>query len=272
MTFYLSSLTFNHDTTSITNSAMNIRINRDYEILIPEYNHYFGIFGFTSKSAYAIEETTKQLVTVKTQFRRTGSSTPSPTIATTYEIRASRGGILGSIDTLQVSFPANVVEVELDVPIANRDFSKVGKYYCTWNWEYRLLGFDEWNSMPSTSHNIYLVLRNPQSPWSQDFGSSYNPWTDLLDKSCVIASGTKEDHFVTMALTKSINSNYNLKYDIMFGAPRYEFVYSGYQFNLTNWIDYVLEGNAPYSPRFCPGTSDEYTNYLIVNCYDNASS
>jgi hypothetical protein len=63
-----------------------------------------------------------------------------------------------------------------------------------------------------------------------------------------------------------------LRYDIQTGAPRYGFAQTGSSFQLTNWINYVLNGNAPAMPIFCNGTAEQYKNFWIVNCYDCAAS
>jgi hypothetical protein len=119
---------------------------------------------------------------------------------------------------------------------------------------------------------MYLVLSIPNAPWTQTFADKRNPWTDLLDECCVRAAGASTAVSAAKRMVATIYSSYSLRYDIFSGAPRYGFVVTGGSFALTNWINYVLHGNAPANPKFCPGSAEEYKNFLIVNCYDAAAS
>ena len=140
----------------------------------------------------------------------------------------------------------------------------------SWQWKYRHGG--PWHNLVTTSHRMYLVLSIPNAPWTQTFADKRNPWTDLLDECCVRAAGASTAVSAAKRMVAAIYSSYSLRYDIVSGAPRYGFAVTGGSFALTNWINYVLHGNAPANPNFCPGSAEEYKNFLIVNCYDAAAS
>src|SRR5262245_19387632 len=76
----------------------------------------------------------------------------------------------------------------------------------------------------------------------------------------------------SIAVTKAIYSNYSLRYDVRFGAPRYGFFGNSGSFKLTEWITSVLQGTPPANPTFCAGSAEAYNDNWIINCYDAAAS
>lgn len=122
-----------------------------------------------------------------------------------------------------------------------------------WHWRYGKKGTRRWHFLAQTSHRIYVVLAVPPAPWTQLFAEKRNPWTDLLDECCVIAAGSEDAPSAAEKTTKDIHLNHSLRYDIVQGADRYGFFTSGSSFDLTNWIDYVLRGNAPATPCSAEG-------------------
>jgi hypothetical protein len=264
--FALKTITLNHDLNSAANSAMNIRRNKDFEVPIPEYDSAIPRTPAESCAAYCIAETTAQSVFIRANF------TISAPANETYEVQAVGGGVLGNLDTVQVVFSGGVSSVTVNMSLAHRNFSAVGRHDITWQWQYRLLGSNNWLNLAATSHRIYIVLKVPPAPWTQTAADKRNPWTDLLDVCCVKAAGAQTEAAAATYIIKSVNQDYSLRYDIVNGAHRYEFRNTGNSFNLTNWIDYVLRGNAPAQPLFCAGTAEEYKHFMIVNCYDCAAS
>ena len=265
MAFTLKTITFNHDTASSTNSALNIRRNKDFEVPLPEYNSSMPLPLKNAPAAYAISETQGQNVFIKVRFTNS-SGEPA-----TFEVKASGGGILGSLDPVQVIFGAGVQSVTVNIPLNHRNYDSVGRHKVTWEWSYRTRR-GTWQNLTSTTHRIYIILSLPPSPWTQAFGDKRNPWSDLLEESCSVASGSKTNETAAEKITKKINSGYSLRYDIITGAHRYGYRNTGNSFFLTNWIDYVIKGNPPGGVFFCQGGPEQYNNYLIVNCYDCAAS
>ncbi len=265
MTIELKTIEFNHDHISAANSAMNIRRNYDFEIPIPEYDRDIPRLLNESCAAYGIIPTIGQDVCIRATFLL---SDPLPG-EIVYEVQASGGSIMGELFPIQVVFPAGSTSQAIDITLSNRKFTKIGRYDITWNWSFRSLGDSSWQQLVSTSHRIYLILNIPPSPWTQEYAHNLNPWSNILEKCCNIASGCKDAAAATRKLTKSIYGNFELRYDIRSGAPRY---YSWETFRLTNWNDYVLDRNYPANVLFCEGNSEEYPDYLIVNCYDCAAS
>lgn len=266
MTLQLSTITFDHDPSSPSTSALNIRRNKDFEVLIPEYDASIPRTPAESCAAYAKLETTGKNVTIRVNLRIPAAAN------VTYEVKASGGGILGRLDLVQVVFSGGVTDKTADIPLAHRKFKRISRMDVTWHWRYRAKGSSNWHHLATTSHRIYVILAVPPAPWTQTFADKRNPWTDLLDECCVIASGSEDAPSAAEKTTKDVHLNHFLRYDIVQGADRYGFIQTGDSFDLTNWIDYVLRGNAPANPVFCGGTPEQYKDFLIVNCYDCAAS
>jgi hypothetical protein len=265
MPFALSTITFNHDMFSANTSSMNIRRNKDFEVPVPEYDSSIPRTPAESCAAYTMRETQGQNVFVRANF------TLAPATGGIFEVRATGGGVLGALDPQTVMFVPGAGTQTADFPLAHRDFSRITQQDITWQWQYRL-GKGAWLNMVATQHHIYVVLKVPPAPWTQTPSDKRNPWTDLLDVCCATAAGTQTQAAATEKIIKQVHLGYNLRYDIQFGADRYGFSTSGTSFDLTDWIDFVLRGNAPANPVFCGGTAQQYKNFLIVNCYDCAAS
>ncbi len=265
MSFTLTTITFNHDLSAATTSALNIRKNKDFETALPEYDSAIPRTAQEQCAAYAIAATRGQAVFVRCSFEL------APAGVATYEVKASGGGVLGDLDARSVSF-AGAGSVTVDFPLAHRSFSAAGRHDVTWQWWVRARGSKRWLPLVSTSHRIYLTLALPGTPWTQTYADRRNPWTDLLDHACTLVAGRKEEMGASISLVKAIYGNYSLRYDIRTGAPRYGFGGTTGSFHMTNWIAYVLQGAPPASPTFCQGSGEAYNDNWIINCYDAAAS
>lgn len=265
----LYSIEFNHDIASLSNSALNARINQDFEIEIPEYVR--SIWGIDLRPlnqrsvVYVINQTRDQEVFIRVTF------TLNFTVyfPMTFEVKATGGGIMGQLDPVSLVFSAGSNSATINIPLSKRDFQKIGKYDISWDWFFKTPNETSWTKITTTAHRIFLILDTPREPWVQTFADQNNPWTELLEHSCTIASGCKTEINAVKKIAKYIHKNYNLKYDTVNGRARY---ISNYKFKLPNWINYVLDGNAPEFPIFCSGTSNEHKDFWIVNCYDCAAS
>src|SRR5262245_23689390 len=130
MALALKTITFNHDLGSATTSALNIRKNKDFETALPEYDSAIPRTGREQCAAYSFATTKSQAVFVRCVVAM-ASGAPA-----TVEIRASGGGVLGSLDAVTVNIPGTA-DVIVDLPLNHRTFSAVGIHDVTWNWEWR---------------------------------------------------------------------------------------------------------------------------------------
>ncbi len=266
----LATITFNHDLTSSTTSALNIRRNKDFEVPRPEWDSASPRPPEQSCAAYAIAETQGQPVVIWAEFR-----VPAPS-SDTYEVRATGGGVLGRLEAFPVAF-AGSTSSTVDIPLAHRRYYTVGRYDITWTWTFRRTGESTWQPLATTSHRIYMVLAVPRAPWVQNFGDRHVPWTDLLDVACVVAQGSTLPRVATRAITIAINRSYELKYNVTYsGQPQYGFTVAGTYFLLTYWIEYVLRGNFPQEfteqNLMCDPDTRIWWIAKTVACYDCAAA
>ena len=180
MSLTLDSITFNHDPLSSSRSALNIRRNKDFEVMLPEWPLPPGACRPNGLRRTRSSDTYKQNVIVKAAV--------SASVAGDYEIRATGGGVLGEIETTAVSI-AGGATVIVDVLLSRRRFSNVGRHDVQWQWSYRAVGAGNWTNLATTEHRIYITLAAPKAPWTQTAASPYLPWADLLDYVCVTAGG-----------------------------------------------------------------------------------
>jgi hypothetical protein len=246
----LVAISFNHDTTSLTGDAMNIRRNFTQAITAPEWT----TMSPSKPAAYAIKETKGNKITIKAKFI-VGSNS-----VTKAEVRAHGGGILGPIDP-QVINLANGVSVPefVSFELKHHTIGQGGIKLedITWNWEFRCCGGPFWEPLASTRHRIYVVLEEPKLPWKQQPSpNNQNPWSEALDYACIWGGGQQTPDGAATAITKHINANIGLVYDNAGGAPHYQTFPDCDKFELTQFLAYLNSGT---------GLGN------IVNCMDCAT-
>jgi hypothetical protein len=154
MPLVLKTLTFDHDLSGATTSALNIRRNKDFETALPEYDSAIPRNAQEQCAAYAIAPTRNQAVFVRCVFELPAN--------TGFEVKASGGGVLGDLDAKAVG-PSSAGTVTVDFPLAHRTFTAVGRHDVSWQWWARPQGTQNWQALVSTSHRIYLLLEVPSA-------------------------------------------------------------------------------------------------------------
>lgn len=249
----LVAISFNHNTTSLTGDAMNIRKNFTQVITAPEWT--VGDSQPTdSPAAYSIKETTGNKITIKAKFT-VGSNS-----VTQAEVRATGGGVLGPLDAQVINLSNGVSVPEfISFELKHHTIGNGGikRDDITWNWEFRCCGGSLWETLATTRHRIYIVLEEPKLPWKQQpSNDNQNPWSDALDHACVWAGGQTTRDAAATAITKHINANIGLVYDNAGGAPHYQTFPNCDKFELTQFLAYLVSGT---------GLGN------IVNCMDCAT-
>lgn len=267
MSLHLQSITFNHSLTSADTSALNIRKNKDYEILLPEYDTQGLIVPTLTHAAYAIRPTRGKRVFIRMVF---SLSTPSMIEPVSFTIKADGGGILGKLDPFTVTFASGQQLASLDIPLSHRTFEKVGLHDVTWDWWLETGIVGAWQKLASTRHRIYLLLDLPAAPWSLTYASKTLPWTDLLDHVCRIASGGETEEDVALDVIRAINEDYKLRYESIGGGYKYIDDGNVISLKLEQWIERVLNGNPRGTGTYCPNTAESYDFDLIVACADTS--
>ena len=280
MSLELCEIYFDHDRlpdsrrpvgSSPLTSSLHIRRSQDFEVDWPEYKKSNLNEISESKVAYSITGTAGQAVFILVEFANHSSAN------TTYEVRADGGGVLGPLNPTPITFSAEATSVKICFPLSGRAFEEIGKFIVTWNWYYREPGSSDWQDLATTVHQVFLTFAAPEQPWSSAAYNQHNPWTDLLEICCEIAQGAQDDITAVAQITRAINSRYNIRYDIIAGAPRYVYTIDNKNqpvsmFDIVSWMDFVLNGKAPSELLFLPGTQEEHKHYLIVGCQDTATA
>ena len=244
---------FNHDSSSLTSDALNIRRSYANAVDLPEWTA-----GKTlpeqSPAAYSIADTKGHSLTIKVRF-----TAPDPQTASA-EVKAVGGGILGDLDPKTIHFTGGRSTPEfIEFALSHHAIGERGLHGITiedieWQWMYRCVGEREWHQADRTRHRVYVVLSEPTGPWKQQpFPDPQNPWTDALDLACSITgSPWTSDPFFDLAamLSEVINGGgvhaniARLEYDIQATVSHYAWD----TFDLTAFLDRWRggTGNGPH--------------------------
>jgi hypothetical protein len=117
--------------------------------------------------------------------------------------------VLGEVKPRLIEFGPNglseLVSLELgNVRLANRG---AGVQNINWLWQFRLPSDFIWRNIGQTSHRVYSTISRPTAPWLEqpfDETNTQLPWTDVLDVSCVWASGALSSLEVAERITLSV--------------------------------------------------------------------
>jgi len=211
---------FNHDPSSHTIDALNIRKNYVEDVIVPEWRRRQTRRPEQSPAAYSILDIDKNRVTIKVRFSAT------PPNCTRADIKAQGGGILGDVKPMTVNFGFGIsspeyIEIKLDrngIKDAGVNFHDI-----EWQWMYRHVGRKKWYRMDRTRHRIYTVLKEPVAPWKQSpYPDTQNPSSEVLDFSCEWARGTNSLDAAAAAITTKVNLPVGeFEYDNSMGAWHY---------------------------------------------------
>jgi hypothetical protein len=239
---YVDAISFNHDPSTFTSDAINIRHDRSQPVQVPEWTRGQPA-GTVSPAAYCIEETAGNDVFIRVRF----TTGPGTSVAW---VSASGGGVLGGIDPIRVNF-ANGVSVPefVQIPLGNHTLAaSPGIHDIEWQWQFRCLVGNTYWDMNRSAHRIYVLRRAPREPWNQIPGSDHNPWTTALDYACAVPPVTwVQDPFdaVADALAEALNwggvnaNAADVVYDVAATMPHYAI---GSTFELTKFLERLRGG------------------------------
>src|SRR5215217_4584281 len=263
----LLSISFNHDTASLSGDAMNLRKNFTQVVAVPEWTAGETL-PTDSPAAYAIKETHGRKITIKAKFTVTSSN------VTKAQVRARGGGTLGRLDPQTISLSNGVsvpefISFELRHHTIGTGGIKVEDI--TWKWEFRCCGGSKWEPLATTRHRIYIVLEEPNLPWKQPASDTQNPWAEALDYACVWAAGKQNRDDAASAITQAINATLGLVYDNAVGASHY--TSGGLAFlELTQFLSYLKNGTGLGNIVNCTDCATITTTFSnLVGCDLHAS-
>jgi hypothetical protein len=250
----LEAIKFNHDSTSATNDALNIRRNATDFVTVPEWRRNISVNPSDSPAAYAISEARGHTITIKAKFRRTNPNLQFVEVRAIDPDRDSppEGGgcagwllwllraitralfgninIMGEVQARTIIFLPNG-ETDFEVFNLTPAFGNPGVRAdtITWNWQYRQDSADSWHTFETTRHLIYSVLEVPKSPWQQTPFLPMNdqlPWTEALDYACSWARLAGDHDTAAGRVTERVNNlgPTIIEYDCPgFGSHHYSF-------------------------------------------------
>jgi hypothetical protein len=201
----LEAITFNHDPTSATTDALNIRRNALSAQSVPEWRRGVSLTPGDSVAAYALSETLGNTLTIQATFSRTGQAAgavevraihpilpditgswlasvrtpalPGAAPVTYYAysyyfwqlLALSTQNILGEIEPTTVNFDASGDSELVPFQLTNVriwDYG-AGAHTVRWRWQYRQSPAESWTDFAISSHRIYTLLTIPTAPWVQ---------------------------------------------------------------------------------------------------------
>jgi hypothetical protein len=240
MTPSLASVTFNHDPATSRTSALNIRKNGQEFARIPEWR---AGDSDPFPAAYSITDTAGARVEVKADL--TGPANARLEVraipATPFAFHA-----LGPTATVTVRFPPNGTRRGIGFTLLNPLFAQtgVGVYDVSWRWQARDGGSSPWRDFDTSSHRIYVVLRQPTRPWVQQPFSTDNtqlPWAEVLNWACRWAAFAQSTDRAATAITSAVFQlgPRRIVYDCRDGNPTN---YSFPEFDCTAFLERLAGG------------------------------
>lgn len=263
----LEEIAFNHDPSSATAEALNLRRNATDWVHVPEWRRGISIKPEDSPAAYAIAQVAGHTVTIKASLSCTDPgitsawvrakdnvvSPPPPSGCLGWLVwlllalvRALFGNVLGEVEARTVTFVNGQTGLTSFTLIHTRlSTMSVGSHTTEWRWQYRLPGKKtKWKDLAITRHRIYTILDLPTAPWQQTPYQQSNvqlPWTDVLDYACLWALGASNAVAAAAGVTRGVNDlgPTIVTYDCPGGGYPW---YSAAGFDCTEFLDRLKGG------------------------------
>ena len=245
----VTNIKFNHDTSSSSKDAINIRRSCAKGIDVSN-GEWIDSGDIVTNEPFCY--TTNRAVTVKARFEASGFITSAVIRATC----AGAGGSLSSLLPTNVVFAGGVSSPEyVEFSMSNRTLCCIDRSLggmLSWTAD-SANGQSGCKMNDSGPHLVYTILGEPKPPWKNAHGEHENAWTNALEFAIVKAGaqGKSTDKDALAAITKYLHSGHGLVYDTVEGASRYWIANS---FSATAYINVTNSASG--------------TNF--VNCYDQA--
>jgi hypothetical protein len=275
----LEAIELNHDPTGASVDALTIRRNGSQPVAVPEWRHGVSTQPEDSPAAYAIADTHGRTLTIRVQLRRMDSAIAAvevraidgnaaggclyailQALGITPTVRPGPANVLGEVRPRSVTFRSDdLTDFEIfELTGVRLAQSGVGVSVTNWRWQARSAPYEPWTDIGTSSHEIFVLLRTPTSPWQQAPSSPANtqlPWTEVLRHACTWAEGASDADEVAERVTRAVYDlgPATIEYDCPGGgSTRYSFP----SFNATAFLE-----------RLAGGTG----NGKYVNCTDCAT-
>lgn len=250
----VTNIKFNHDTSSSSKDAINIRRSCAKGIDVSN-GEWIDSGDIVTNEPFCY--TTNRAVTVKARFEASGFITSAVIRATC----AGAAGLLSSLLPTNVVFAGGVSSPEyVEFSMSNRTLSCIDRSsggVLDWSAD-SVNGQSGCDMNDSGPHLVYTILGEPRQPWANDYGNQENAWTNALEFAIVKAGaqGKDTDRDALAAITTYLHGGHGLAYDIHDGSPNYKI---GDKFYLTDFM-----AKLPHGYQGNPGN--------VICCYDMAGS
>lgn len=229
MSLRLEAILFNHDWSSATVDAFNIRKNECEYIELPEWRRGVSHEPVDSPAAYARSETKEKTLTIKADFSFDGTeerairardanlhreplngpglSQEEVKLFENLQINPN-GNVLGEVKAKPFMLtPGNTGLQPFELESVRLWEAGVSVSAIVWRWQYCVSGTEDWLDFAITTHRIYTVLNLPREPWLQANvpGNTQLPWLDVLDYACVWADGAQDTDEAAKRITVHVN-------------------------------------------------------------------
>lgn len=222
----LDAIKFNHDPSSASVDAFNIRKNESVFIDPPEWRRGININPEDSPAAYSLFDTRGNTLTIQASFSCEGDPvgevdiraidgrlnppcSPSMVVRLLRPLlRSSLGNVLGEVEARTINPCADETQFHtFNLKNVRIWDAGVGMHDIIWCWQYKH-GTSEWIELATTTHRIYSVVRVPTKPWLQDppgISNTQLPWVEVLKHACDWASGTQDADTAAERVAHSVN-------------------------------------------------------------------
>src|ERR1043165_1489844 len=288
MQVFLEAIKFNHDQSSATGDAFNIRRNENEPVNVPEWRQGISVKPEDSPAAYAIRETRGHILTIKAQFSSTDISNAKVLVrAVAARPRRLRSGLIGfllrAFSLVRPPLCPNILGEVKERPIefnATREtgFERfelqnvrlrgtgVSVSNTEWRWQLCVKSANPWIDFALTKHRIYTGLEIPKCPWQQtpvdDESQTQMPWADALEYACDWAAGAQDVDEAATLVTRGIN-------DLGLDRVRYSgsSLYSCPNFNCTEFLDLLQGGTGMGTGMNCSDCATAISSFAnLVGC------
>ena len=181
---------FNYETPGYSNDALTLKKDNDNYVTAPEWKYNAGN-PIIEKFAYIKEQSSRKIQV------RFDSNCDSMHLIKNLTITSGTG--IGEICNY---FVANYSKLDwITLTVDGSVTGSAGIRSFTWQWDIYAIpvnsGLCSATSINSTIHTYYTLLADPQDPMAE-------PWIDVLDYSCVWASGYTTEYYVAQKVTEGI--------------------------------------------------------------------
>ena len=232
MQVFLEAIKFNHEPSSATADAFNIRKNESEVVNVPEWRRGISVKPEDSPAAYAGDELKGRTPTIKAKFsfvdfdasiqsiriravddRLTPRKNSKELLKQLFELAtpvlrdALSDNVLGSVMERAVKINGGQEFELFDLENVRIHSSGVTACDIIWRWQFRA-GSSDWIDFATTTHRIHTVLAMPNQPWEPNSTEASNtqvPWSEALDYACRWAASALNIDEAATSVTHRVN-------------------------------------------------------------------